>query len=112
MPLSDGDAPGWSRVRFRSQADELARRSVSYWGFERRAPVVVPGVARTRCSAESRDEMTQPLVARLAEGPLLADGACGTMLYAAGVPLEHSFDELNLSRPELVAGVHRAYINA
>ena len=56
--------------------------------------------------------MTQPLMARLIDGPVLVDGACGTMLYAAGVPLESSFDEVNLTRPELVAAVHRAYINA
>jgi homocysteine S-methyltransferase len=56
--------------------------------------------------------MTQPLMARLVDGPVLVDGACGTMLYAAGVPLESSFDEINLTNPEIVAAVHRAYINA
>jgi homocysteine S-methyltransferase len=56
--------------------------------------------------------MTHPLVARLAAGPVLADGACGTMLYEAGVALEDCFDGLNLTRPEVVAGVHRAYIAA
>ena len=56
--------------------------------------------------------MTHPLAKRIGEGPVLVDGACGTMLYAAGVPLEACFDEVNLSRPEVVAGVHRAYIAA
>ena len=56
--------------------------------------------------------MTHPLLERLAERPILADGAVGTMLYAAGVALEDSFDELNLIRPEIVAGVHRAYLAA
>lgn len=36
----------------------------------------------------------------------------GTMLYSSGVPLDASFDVLNLSNPELVASVHRAYIAA
>jgi methionine synthase I (cobalamin-dependent)/5,10-methylenetetrahydrofolate reductase len=36
----------------------------------------------------------------------------GTMLYASGVPLEDCFDALNLSKPDLVSAVHRAYINA
>ena len=36
------------------------------------------------------------LAHRLDEGPLLADGAMGTMLYARGVPLDACFDVLNL----------------
>ncbi|MFL5761566.1 MAG: bifunctional homocysteine S-methyltransferase/methylenetetrahydrofolate reductase [Thermomicrobiales bacterium] len=56
--------------------------------------------------------MTHPLKERLASGPLLADGAMGTMLYASGVPLDDCFDALNLSQPEVVSLVHRAYINA
>ncbi|MDP9372731.1 MAG: homocysteine S-methyltransferase family protein, partial [Chloroflexota bacterium] len=56
--------------------------------------------------------MTHPLLERLAQGPLLCDGAMGTMLYARGVPLDDCFDALNLSRPELVQDIHLAYINA
>lgn len=56
--------------------------------------------------------MPHPLLDRLAEGPILADGAIGTMLYAAGASLDESFDALNLTRPELVAEVHRAYLEA
>ena len=56
--------------------------------------------------------MAQPLTARLAERVTLADGAMGTMLYAAGIGLDECFDALNLSRPEIVAGVHRAYLAA
>jgi methionine synthase I (cobalamin-dependent)/5,10-methylenetetrahydrofolate reductase len=56
--------------------------------------------------------MANPLVSRLEHGIVLADGAFGTMLYAAGEPLETCFDELNLVRPELVSNVHRAYIAA
>jgi len=36
----------------------------------------------------------------------------GTMPYAAGVPLDQSFDSLNLLRPDLVAEVHRKYVAA
>src|SRR5262245_3812719 len=56
--------------------------------------------------------MTNPLFDRLAAGPVLADGAMGTMLYAAGASLDESFDPLNLKRPELVLAVHRAYLEA
>jgi methionine synthase I (cobalamin-dependent)/5,10-methylenetetrahydrofolate reductase len=52
------------------------------------------------------------LLDRLARGPLLADGAMGTMLHARGVPFDQSFDALNLTRPALVAETHRAYLDA
>lgn len=44
--------------------------------------------------------------------PLLADGAMGTQLHARGVSFEACFDELNLSRPELVLDIHRGYLEA
>jgi methionine synthase I (cobalamin-dependent)/5,10-methylenetetrahydrofolate reductase len=44
--------------------------------------------------------------------PLLADGAMGTLLYARGVPRGDTLDALNLSRPDLVAQVHRDYLHA
>jgi methionine synthase I (cobalamin-dependent)/5,10-methylenetetrahydrofolate reductase len=56
--------------------------------------------------------VTHPLFARLASGPIVADGAIGTMLYAAGASLDESFDALNVTRPELVLDVHRAYLDA
>ncbi|MBI2835434.1 MAG: bifunctional homocysteine S-methyltransferase/methylenetetrahydrofolate reductase [Acidobacteria bacterium] len=43
---------------------------------------------------------------------LVCDGAMGTMLYAKGVFLNRSFDELNLTQPDLVAEVHQAYVRA
>ena len=56
--------------------------------------------------------MPSPLLERLARGPLLADGAMGTLLYQRGVGFEHAFDELNLSNPALVESVHRDYLSA
>ncbi|MEO0092684.1 MAG: bifunctional homocysteine S-methyltransferase/methylenetetrahydrofolate reductase [candidate division WOR-3 bacterium] len=41
--------------------------------------------------------------------PIIADGAMGTMLYSLGVPKGHCYDELNISRPAIVAQIHRAY---
>ncbi len=43
---------------------------------------------------------------------LVCDGAMGTMLYARGVFLNRSFDELNLTQPDLVTDVHHAYVRA
>ena len=43
---------------------------------------------------------------------LVCDGAMGTMLYAKGIFLNKSFDELNLTQPDLVAEVHQQYVRA
>jgi homocysteine S-methyltransferase len=43
---------------------------------------------------------------------LIGDGAIGTMLYAKGVSLEANFEQLNLSRPELVLELHAEYLAA
>jgi homocysteine S-methyltransferase len=49
---------------------------------------------------------------RVAERPLLLDGAMGTLLYSRGTPQRASLDELVLSRPDVVSAVHREYISA
>ena len=43
---------------------------------------------------------------------LVCDGAMGTMLHAGGVSLDRSLPELNVSHPDLVRAIHRAYIAA
>jgi len=53
-----------------------------------------------------------PLLDRLAEGPLLCDGAMGTMLYARGVPLDACFDVLNENNASLVQSIHAEYLSA
>jgi homocysteine S-methyltransferase len=54
-----------------------------------------------------------PLLQRLDTGlPLLGDGAMGTQLHHAGLPITASFDLVNLTDPERVYAVHRAYLDA
>jgi homocysteine S-methyltransferase len=53
-----------------------------------------------------------PFLEALDTRVLVCDGAMGTMLYAKGIFLNRSFDELNLTQPDLVADVHQAYIRA
>ncbi len=43
---------------------------------------------------------------------LLADGAMGTELYRRGVFINRCYDELSLSRPDLVRSIHAEYIAA
>ncbi len=49
---------------------------------------------------------------RLKNGPVLCDGAMGTLLYAKGIFINRCYDELNLSQPELIRGVHHEYLQA
>ncbi len=52
-------------------------------------------------------------VERLATGEtVLADGAMGTMLQAAGLEKGHAPEEFNLTNPEKVLAVHQGYVNA
>ena len=52
------------------------------------------------------------LLERLHRGPLLADGAMGTLLYERGIAFDQCFDELNLSKPTTVEAIHRDYLAA
>jgi methionine synthase I (cobalamin-dependent)/5,10-methylenetetrahydrofolate reductase len=56
--------------------------------------------------------VTKTLAEALASGPLLLDGAMGSLLYERGVLHTRSYDELNLSQPELIRTVHRDYVQA
>ena len=56
--------------------------------------------------------MKTPFLQELDNRVLVCDGAMGTMLYARGIFLNRSFDELNLTQPDLVAEVHKEYARA
>ncbi|HLH74070.1 MAG TPA: bifunctional homocysteine S-methyltransferase/methylenetetrahydrofolate reductase, partial [Chloroflexota bacterium] len=56
--------------------------------------------------------MEHPFLARLRSGPLLADGAMGTELFARGIHADQCVDAVNLTRPDLVQQIHQDYIAA
>jgi methionine synthase I (cobalamin-dependent) len=56
--------------------------------------------------------MTAGFLETLRDAPLVADGAMGTQLYANGVLFTTNYDELCLSRPELVKRIHGEYLKA
>jgi len=56
--------------------------------------------------------MTHPFLDRLAHGPILGDGAMGTMLHARGAALDQCLEELCLTRPDWVSDIHLGYIKA
>ncbi len=43
---------------------------------------------------------------------MLCDGAMGTWLYAKGIFINRSYDELNLSQPDLIRSAHHEYLQA
>ncbi|HHW08426.1 MAG TPA: bifunctional homocysteine S-methyltransferase/methylenetetrahydrofolate reductase [Firmicutes bacterium] len=57
-----------------------------------------------------RDELS--LLPALEAGPLLADGAMGTLLLGRGISAEVCLEALNLSDRRLIEAVHREYISA
>ncbi len=56
--------------------------------------------------------MKMPFMQAVKERVLVLDGAMGTMLQERGLKAGQSPEEMNLTAPEVVAGVHRAYLDA
>ncbi|NUQ37999.1 MAG: bifunctional homocysteine S-methyltransferase/methylenetetrahydrofolate reductase [Caldilineales bacterium] len=56
--------------------------------------------------------MTTDFRTRLESGLLLCDGAMGTEIYARGFSFDQSIEELNLTQPDAIKGIHRAYLSA
>ena len=56
--------------------------------------------------------MTTDLISRLQKGAVLCDGAMGTLLYSKGIFINRCYDELNLSQPDLIRGIHQEYLQA
>jgi len=61
---------------------------------------------------DTRREARSAWAPGTSERVLVCDGAMGTMLHSAGVPLDRSLCELNLTRPNLVRDLHTAYLAA
>jgi homocysteine S-methyltransferase len=56
--------------------------------------------------------MPSEFLARLKDSPVLCDGAMGTLLYAKGIFINRCYDELNISQPDLIRGIHHDYLQA
>jgi methionine synthase / methylenetetrahydrofolate reductase(NADPH) len=56
--------------------------------------------------------MAADFLERIKQSPVLCDGAMGTLLYAKGIFINRSYDELNLSQPDLIRGIHHDYLQA
>src|SRR5579872_7304505 len=73
---------------------------------------LIEGCANRPSSCILSIHMADNFLARLKQSPVLCDGAMGTLLYAKGISINRSYDELNLSQPELIRGIHHDYLQA
>jgi homocysteine S-methyltransferase len=56
--------------------------------------------------------MASNFLDRLSKSPVLCDGAMGTLLYSKGIFINRSYDELNVSQPDLIRSVHHEYLQS
>src|SRR5579871_2554898 len=56
--------------------------------------------------------MAGDFLSRIKQSPVLCDGAMGTLLYERGIFINRSYDELNLSQPDLIRGIHHDYLQS
>lgn len=56
--------------------------------------------------------MKKNIIDAINEHPLVFDGAMGTTIYSKGVFINTNFEELNLTRPDLIREIHKEYIDA
>ncbi len=56
--------------------------------------------------------MATDLLTRIKQSAVLCDGAMGTLLYAKGIFINRCYDELNMSQPDLIRGIHHEYLQA
>ena len=120
----DGDAVGFTDAR--ESCERLVATTASPLGRTRGSlnRPIEPGGPRLSPLAPTRfrpyfvrDPMAsskpeRPILEAIQAGPLVLDGAMGTQLYERGVLYSACFEELNVSRPELVAKVHEDYLRA
>jgi homocysteine S-methyltransferase len=56
--------------------------------------------------------MTHRFIEALRDHPLVADGAMGTQLYERGILYTANYEEVCLTRPDLIRSLHREYLKA
>src|SRR5512146_1498347 len=73
-------------------------------------PAAFPGLEERRRTGGAARARWEAILA--GGGPVLADGAMGTMLFAAGLQFGDPPEVWNLSHPEVVRRIHRGYLDA
>ena len=47
---------------------------------------------------------------RIRQGPMLLDGAMGTLLHERGIPMDECLELANLEHPEWVLGIYQSFL--
>jgi methionine synthase I (cobalamin-dependent) len=74
------------------------------------APIETPGPEFDRAGDSPANERWRALLAE--GGPILADGAMGTMLFAAGLQFGDPPEVWNVSQPDVIRRIQRGYLEA
>ena len=56
--------------------------------------------------------MKKTILERMADHPLIFDGAMGTMIYSKGVFINTCYEHLCVTNPKLIGGIHQDYADA
>src|SRR5215813_6190633 len=67
---------------------------------------------RVPITSITNQPMPDNFLVRLQKGPVLCDGAMGTLLLSKGIFIDRCYDELNVSQPSLIQGIHLEYLQA
>ena len=99
-----------------SEARREAAAAAGPDGAPQRAPIVVdpdafPDLA-TRRSIDGGAASARFRAVLDAGGPIMADGAMGTMLFSAGLQFGDPPELWNLGHPDVVRRIHRGYLDA
>ncbi len=90
-----------------------AKERIISEGYPKHFPGPVPDrTMQVRSLSCILKNMAGDFLARLKASPVLCDGAMGTLLYEKGIFINRCYDELNLSQPDLIRGLHHDYLQA
>jgi methionine synthase / methylenetetrahydrofolate reductase(NADPH) len=62
--------------------------------------------------SSERASSLKPFLEAVAQGPLVSDGAMGSLLYERGIFVTQNFEQLNVTRPDVVKKIHADYLDA
>src|SRR5437764_12883671 len=106
-PTSPADRPRTSERRSRRPPAHGSRAEAAAAAGPATEGPIVP---RNRAADGPANARWRSLLAE--GGPILADGAMGTMLFASGLQFGDPPEAWNVSHPEVVRRIHRGYLYA
>src|SRR5262245_30308882 len=88
-----------------------ARRAAVRSKMNARGSGVIESIVSSSTSSPAPATL-RPFLEAIRTSVLVVDGAMGTQIYERGILFTVNYEELNLSRPELVTKIHEEYVRA